>query len=362
MTNGVSLGWRRLLKCKEKDSIAMKRWMHSEVLFQVVRKRWFQHIIFWCALFGLMVIPESSRMSLQTRITHAWIYLSTVAVAVYAHFFLWDRFLVRRRYALYAGGLVVTLVSVGYAEHRITAALFGEWGNLLASVMSLAFFLVFTSAIRLAKAGIRQQMEFQEIKAKQLHTELELLRAQINPHFLFNTLNNLYAMAQGEKDSATADAIARLSHLMRYVIYDSNVERIELNREIEQIRSYIELQKLRYSEDDDIRISMDVSGDTSRPVIAPMLLIPFVENAFKHGISLKQPSRILVRLEVTEGEIHFSIKNTIPRTRMETMNGEAALGLKNVRRRLELLYPGAHRLSAGESEGFFTVTLQLTIP
>lgn len=133
-------------------------------------------------------------------------------------------------------------------------------GHLPGTIFSLTFLLGFTTAIRYARAGIRQRLQLQEITAKQLQTELALLKAQINPHFLFNTLNNLYAMALRQEDPATAQGIAKLSHLMRYVIHECNVDRIELAKEVEQIRGFIELQKLRFSEGDDIRIDFEIGG------------------------------------------------------------------------------------------------------
>jgi two-component system, LytTR family, sensor kinase len=181
---------------------------------------------------------------------------------------------------VYFGGLLLTLGGIGSLLQWITSAFFHGSGSLAGTIFSLVFFMGFTTAIRYAKAGIRQRMQLQEITAKQLQTELALLKAQINPHFLFNTLNNLYAMALRQEDPSTAQGIAKLSHLMRYVIYDSDVDRIELGREVEQIRSFIELQKLRFAEEDRIRIDFDTGGELEKCVIAPMLLLPFVENAF----------------------------------------------------------------------------------
>lgn len=339
----------------------MKRWFQPEILAPIIRRRWLLHLLFWGTLFCLLVIPDAGRISLQMRAAYYGIRLLSIAAVCYIHFFLWNRCLSRRRYWIYAGSLALVIAAAAYGETRVISAYLGHWGNAAASAASIIFFIAFTSAIRLAKMGISQRIEFEEIKAKQLQTELALLRAQINPHFLFNTLNNLYAMAQREADASTADAIARLSHLMRYVIYDSNVARIELSREVEQVRSYIELQRLRVSEEDDVDISFAVAGETDGLLIAPMLLMPFVENAFKHGISLRQPSHVLINLAVAEGTLHFTAENTVRKRAAEKSEEDSALGLKNVRRRLELLYPDRHDLTIDETEEHFKIALSLTL-
>jgi len=337
------------------------RRIHPDFFFQVIQKRLLQHLVFWGVLFCLAVLPESGGTPLKTRLSYALIFLSSIAAVVYLHFFLWRRFLARKRYWLYAGCLAAVVAAAAYAESYAMTWLSGSWVSPVGSAASFLFFVVFTSAIRLAKDGLRQRMEVQEIREKQLQTELNLLRAQINPHFLFNTLNNLYAMAQRQDDPSTAAAIARLSHLMRYVVYESDVPRIELSREVEQIRSYIELQKLRFSEEDDIRLSFNVSGDTDGVAVAPMLLLPFVENAFKHGISLQQPSCILIELQVDGKTVLFSVENSIRNSVAEKTEPDSALGLKNVRRRLELIYPDNHHLTFAEAGDRFAVTLRLRL-
>jgi two-component system LytT family sensor kinase len=141
--------------------------------------------------------------------------------------------------------------------------------------------------------------------------ELALLKTQINPHFLFNTLNNLYSMAIEKNASELADSIAQLTQMMRYTLYDSNTEVVELTREIAYVENYIKLQRLRFSDDQEVPIHFTVEGDPRQVHIAPMLLINFVENAFKHGVSLKQESFINVRVTVLDSQLRFLVENTI---------------------------------------------------
>jgi two-component system, LytTR family, sensor kinase len=337
----------------------MKRSAYPEALFRLLGNRTVLHVLFWTCLLGVLVLLESSGASFRMRLLQISLFLSFNAAATYIHFFLLSRYLHRRRYLLYFAGLVLTLGTLGVLLHRISSALYRSGGSIFGEIFSLAFFLGFTTALRYARAGVRQKLQLQEITAKQLQTELALLKAQINPHFFFNTLNNLYAMALRQEDPATAQGIAKLSHLMRYVIYESDVDRIELPREVEQIRSFIELQKLRFSEEDDIRIEFEILGDVGRCTIAPMILLPFVENAFKHGIRLSSPSHVSMQLTAKDGAIRFSVENSAHGTTERSAETNSALGLRNVQRRLALMYPDTHHLSIHEGEGVYRVVLDL---
>ncbi len=337
----------------------MKRSAFPDVLLKMLGNRTTLHVLFWSFFYIALLLISTGDASFAARAVFLSLYLSFAALASYVHFFLLGRYLNRRHYLAYAIGLLLTLGALGSLFNWIEPAVSKGRGSLAGSVFSLAFFMGFTTAIHFARAGVRQRMLLQEITAKQLQTELALLKAQINPHFLFNTLNNLYAMALRQEDPATAQGIAKLSHLMRYVIYESNVDRIELSKEAEQIWSFIELQKLRFSEEDDIRIDFQTDGDLGKSTIAPMLLLPFVENAFKHGIRLSSPSHVVLRLTANDGAIRFSIENSAHETMGSSADSDSALGLRNVRRRLELLYPETHSLSIRQEQGIYRIDLDL---
>ncbi len=160
-------------------------------------------------------------------------------------------------------------------------------------------------------------------------------------------------------DGATADGIARLSHLLRYMIYESQSDRIDLIKEIQHICDLIELEKLRFSPDDDIDIAFRIEGDINRVLIPPMILVPFVENAFKHGICPSQKSFIHIHLKAENRELRFSVDNGIPRGKTSRGVAAGGLGLENVQRRLMLLYPGAHELRTHDLGETFQVDLVL---
>jgi LytS/YehU family sensor histidine kinase len=236
-----------------------------------------------------------------------------------------------------------------------------EKGSMAGAIVMVFFMLLITTSFKVLADSVKQRFLMQQIEAKQVQTELRLLKAQINPHFLFNTLNNLFGMAR-KQDPHTADGISGLSHLMRYMIYESNVELISLEKEIQQINRLIELQKLRFTKDDDIQIDFSIDGEAANVQIPPMLLIPFVENAFKHGISLVTPSFVRIHLNVEKDKLEFLVSNS-KHLRSENKDEIGlGIGLQNVSRRLELLYPGKHELAISDGEKVFEVRLLLRKP
>ncbi len=203
-----------------------------------------------------------------------------------------------------------------------------------------------------------KEQEKQIIEREKILAELSFLKSQVSPHFLFNTLTNIHALASDKSDD-TEEAILQLSHILRYMLYESDVKRISLLKEIEYIKNYINLQMLRLSKRRNIKISLEVEGCTDQVFIEPMLFIPFVENAFKHGVSYREASLIQITLRVKEGFLHFKILNY--KRNQVSKNGydTPGIGLQNVKRRLNLLYPEQHDLSICEANDIFTVELTL---
>ncbi|MBU0474079.1 MAG: histidine kinase [Bacteroidetes bacterium] len=232
--------------------------------------------------------------------------------------------------------------------------------NMIAFLNPLLLMII-TSGARSYYRGIKLQLQLQEVQTKQYQAELDLLRFQINPHFFFNTLNNLFSMARKQKDESTSKGIAKLSHIMRYIIYDCNVDKIELEKEIDMINNFIELQKLRFSDEDDIKINFGIVGELQNQEIAPMLLVPFVENAFKHGISLKNMSPINIKLKIETETLIFSVRNNVNKLRYNRENEHSGIGLQNVKRRLELLYPNKHELLIENIDDKFDINLKIDL-
>lgn len=223
-------------------------------------------------------------------------------------------------------------------------------------VVSFAFILLLTGALmRLGSNYIKNQQEKKALENANLNAEISLLKSQINPHFLFNTLNSIYALAH-EKSGKTETTILKLSEMLRYMLYESAGEKVELSKEIQYITNYVQLQRLRLS--DKIKTEYKVSGNPDGLHIAPFLLITFIENAFKHGVSYINPGYINIQISVIEKTLTLLVEN--PNTESHSFT-QVGLGLKNAERRLELLYPGKYNLQTEKSETRYLVNLKLDL-
>jgi len=198
------------------------------------------------------------------------------------------------------------------------------------------------------------------LQANQLSTEVKFLKSQINPHFLFNTLNNLFSMAQAKGNDDLADGISKLSGMMRYMLYDSNEERVPLSKEIIYLEECITLNKLRYA-DEEVTVTFDHTRQIADIGIAPMLFIPFVENAFKHGVAIGQRASIQITIAVSGEKLKFTCVNTDYGAIKKMEMNISGIGLENVKRRLELVYPGKHQLIINKENGKFMVNLEIDL-
>lgn len=197
-----------------------------------------------------------------------------------------------------------------------------------------------------------QELQRKEVIIQSRQAELSFLRSQINPHFLFNSLNNIYALVY-ERSPQSLEALSALSDLLRYIIYDTD-EKVDLQKELDYIDKYISLQRLRF--DHKIGINMHVTGDINEVQLPPLLLIPFVENAFKHGALSSDEDGISINVMAMHHRLLFHCTNLKGSHQRDAGGG---IGLQNVRRRLELLYPGKHKLQIKEDNRFYTMQLEI---
>ena len=212
--------------------------------------------------------------------------------------------------------------------------------------------LIFSTVLWSANHIIKNEKEKQVLLQEKFTAETAFLKSQVNPHFLFNTLNNIYSLVYKKSEQALP-AILKLSELMRYNMKDSQTDKIELDKEIAYIRSFIDLQTLRIQ---NAQVHLDITEDTHAIKIAPLLLIPFVENSFKHGITddLEKPFEITLSTE--KNIVHFTTKNYIRQGNKDESSG---VGLQNVQRRLQMIYPGKHQLSITNSNNQYICQLQI---
>ncbi|MDQ2863052.1 MAG: histidine kinase, partial [Bacteroidota bacterium] len=189
-------------------------------------------------------------------------------------------------------------------------------------------------------------------------TELALLRSQVSPHFMFNVLNNMVSLARKHSDQLEPSLI-KLSSLMRYMLYETGEEKVSLENETEYLNSYIDLQKQRFGKKVALNVNM-LSAD--RPYeIEPMLLIPFVENAFKHGTGLIEDAQINITLKAEKNSLCFSVANKFDEKSEEIKDKASGIGLANVRRRLQLLYPSKHKLDITKDNHYFSTRLTINL-
>ena len=216
----------------------------------------------------------------------------------------------------------------------------------------ISIFIIYGIAFYFIRYSYYKELQQRELLLQNRQSELSFLRSQINPHFLFNSLNNIYSLAYQQSDRVLP-AIAGLSDLLRYMLYDAN-EKVPLEKELEYIRKYIDLQRLRFEQP--VKAELMVAGNTVDVLIPPLLLIPFVENAFKHGDFSHENNGLLINIYTNNQKLHVHCHNKKGKQRKDVGGG---IGLENVRRRLSLLYPGKHVLLVEDKNDFFTVNLEL---
>lgn len=347
-----------------------------------MQKRILLHISFWfCYLLfktsqnigsDLGGTPGSFTFSVLTTLFTAQLVLLIVKVPmVYALFYISNKYLAKQ------WGILKTLLA-GCAVFLLSLAVFMPVKQFLviegiykinsslsqalnfASILSSLFILVFVSSlaltIKLVRSNIRQKKTEQEIIKKKLETELQFLKAQTNPHFLFNTLNNIYALARKKSDE-TADVVMKLSKLLRFMLYESQKPFIPVKDEVQVLDDYIELERIRYNEK--LKLGFTRSIDDESQPIAPLILLPFVENAFKHGAGESRfDSYINIRLILRQQQLEFRIENS--KSEDPASIKPEHIGLNNIRRQLELLYPG-HQLEIESTGNRFIVSLKINL-
>jgi len=231
-------------------------------------------------------------------------------------------------------------------------------GSGLMIYISLGFVILLASAIKLSRYWLQSQQDKANLEIQNRKSELALLRSQVNPHFLFNTLNNIDSLIRKDQDKAS-DTIVKLSEIMRYFIYETDSDKVPLKKEIDYLHSFIELQRIRHKNPGFIRFQ--VSGSPTGKLIAPMLFIPFVENAFKHGVKGKKTPAITVDLLIQPTVMRFEVINFIDSHSDQVKDAGKGIGLANVKRRLDLIYPQKYSLSIEQTGEQYNVLLEINL-
>jgi len=330
---------------------------------------WLLPIVYILFLTDNFIIGVFSRRAGNLTIPLLYGTIINVLLFYSVSFYIIPRFFKKSKYlpcAFYIIGLLILLtflesfIDLLYIKINTPDKDYAFLSNLLVGNLVIHIvFLGLSLAYAFSKKMIQEEKNKHKLIKEKLNTELAYLKSQINPHFLFNILNNLFSLAYKNKDPETADGIFKLSKMMRYMLYEGNKPKIPLSKEMEYIENYIELQKLRFHPDDNIQIQLNKYGMLDSFMIPPLLLIPFVENAFKHGISIENQSKITISIHLENNVFTFTIQNTNHKVKDIKNKEYSGFGLKNVKNRLDMLYKDKHKLVIKDNPGIFEVKLTL---
>ena len=313
----------------------------------------FIHIIFW-SLFTTFILysqrvfyPDISiwiYIGVQLFLVIATVFIFYLNYAVFVpHYILnnkrWGRYLLAALGLILFSGFCSFIISAILPNTPNEIKKNGSFEIFISGGITGTFFLLISTGSRLISQYFSERQRRIELKNIAKQAELEAYKAKMNPHFLYNAFNTLYALAK-TRSNLTAPAILQLSKMMRYVAYYSDVSSVPLNKEVELVRSYIAFQKLRITNPED-KIVIRIMEPVADFVISPLVLLPFIENAFKHSNLLNPESSIQVNFEVKENTVYYTVSNTIA----ENYSAEHGIGLKTLKRILELAYEGQHELN-----------------
>ena len=308
--------------------------------------------------------------STSTSLSLLWQLLRAPLVVYFANFYLFGPYLFfRRRYWLFVLCNLLLILGANYGfvygyfaiKHNVPSMPAKAWMGFFSGAFMFFLLNIVTVAVAI---GIRHfirvrqlKQQLKDEKAKNTEAELAWLKNQINPHFLFNTLNNISSLTQIDADAAQ-DAIAQLSDLLRYAMYETNKNTVPLGGEVEFMRNYIELMKLRCNEQ--TSVNYQLSTDSEQVEVAPLLFVSLIENAFKHGVSSGRPSAISIKLEQHQGQLTFICNNTNYPKNDKDRSG-SGIGIENTRRRLELMYADRYEWEQTLEDNIYHVMIKLKL-
>jgi two-component system, LytTR family, sensor histidine kinase AlgZ len=345
-------------------------------LFSRQNRNIWLHISFWCVYLSFHFYQVSVY---QRRFEHfdwgrsialtATQFILTLVIAYTNYFVFMPRFLRHKSWARFVAefllffSLIITLrvhlqryIIDGYSgrEHYFYSS-----AAIVQMVAVTLFIAIFITMLRFVSDWFAFEARRNEVENEKLTAELNFLKAQINPHFLFNTLNNLYYLAYTRSENTT-EVIAKLSQVMRYMIYESNHAKVPLSKEIEYMQNYISLERLRLN--NQVPIEFAVTGNPERVNVAPLILITFLENAFKHGVTNATPDAwISIKIVIGDTDLLYTVENSKIAHALTDNGGKSGIGLTNVKRRLDLMYPGRYTLGVDQSDTRYTIHLKLPV-
>lgn len=337
-----------------------------------MKRNWqiFFHVLFWVSTISYLmwVAHGSGRISLAASIV-IFVVFGVINIGLFYLNYLYfiPKYLDQKQYKKYTLILLVSIVVLALAKCGITydfrdiiyaheGGKMPSFGALfIGSALTNVFFIFLSSALKFSIDWFLNERVQRDLETQRLTAELAFLKSQINPHFLFNSLNSIYSLAY-QKSDTTPEAILKLSEIMRYMLYESNDNKVELEKELQYLQNYIDLQKIRFG--DKAFVDFKITGEVGTQKIVPLLLIAFIENAFKHGVASDPSKPIILRINLDGSKLHFYMEN---KKHMNNRDMEGGVGLANVQRRLELLYPGNYSLTIHDEPQVYTCELSLVL-
>ncbi|MFO0361358.1 MAG: sensor histidine kinase [Flavobacteriales bacterium] len=289
-----------------------------------------------------------------------FIILGLSALQVYINLYiLLPRLFFTKKYLVYVLFLLLSLTLISFVLNKLTPEGQGSIGTTFSQhFLNLIFFVILTSSFAFYKEYSVKQKALIRIENEQLKTELNFLKSQIHPHFLFNTLNNLYGLITQNDNKRAAEATLKLAELTRYLLDSSKSEKVSLKKELQFIEDYLSLEKIRLSKDTDVQF--DVSGCDKDIYLAPFLFIPLVENTFKHGLqTLSENNFAHFSLAIQGNDLFFEARNS--NEKKNEHHPRSGTGLANLKKRLQLIYPKKHQLDIENTENYYKVTLHIEL-
>ncbi len=333
----------------------------------IFRRTWWQHLIFWGGAYAILLsIFKTSGSFEMIDVIYTFIFLVPIAVIVYLNLYLSiPRFLKKEIYLLYilffvllmgGGALFLYYLFNNLIDFILPDFYFISYYNLPTLLLFTGSFMLITTLLKLSRSWF-MLLRVERITASH---QLKSLQSQINPHFLLNSLQTIYALSL-EKSERSPEVILQLSEILKYTLYETGQPKVKLEKEIHMIRDYVEIYRHRV---DPFRVDirLEVTGDAGDRIIAPMLLIPFIENSFKHGLQ-GSPGEVYVYIHIRmeNSGFRFHIENNLGVTDQVKPESKGGIGIENTRQRLKLIYPDKHKLTFGKNKDIFMVNLELDL-
>lgn len=328
-------------------------------MLEFIKQKWVYHSLIWLlAIFvANFALLEANTDMEEKKVELLSLFLPAI-ILVYSIFLLKDYLIKRRRYVLFFTAAIICTVLMAFLANNMTAFLYNQEydsSELKQWIVNMSFVVFIVVGLQYAKRGVIGEYQLQRLQAQNMAIELNTLKTQLHPHFLFNTLNNICGINQVNPEKGT-NMLIELADLLRYHLELSKEERISLSKEIQLIGSFIELEKLRLRDNCSIKF-VKPKKDTSL-FIAPLLIFPFIENAFKHGTSSTSACFVDIQIEIKNMQLQLSVENsTIDHQKLVKTN----IGQENTIRRLQMIYPQAHNIEIQETQKTYSVYLTIDL-